>query len=750
MDPIKKIALACLFIMQAFSLPAADNKVPGSDNKFVRKADNLFIFGDYRNAMPIYARLVESNPENAQFNYRLGVCYYFSGTDILRCLPHFEKARKNYTEENEESIELYYYLGTTYHMLNRFDEAIECYTKLKTSILPDKQGLEDIKDLEEQIAACNRGKEMIKTRVPVQISDLGSNVNSEYADYAPVISGDQSMLMFTSKRKESTGGRIDEDGNYYEDIFITKKLNMEEDWQVSEKLDSSDNIKKVFMPFLFSKSKSMGNSINTREHDASVALSPDGKQLYIYRLDDVWVSDYKNDKWNRPSKLNNFINSKKDHEPSVSLTMDEKTLYFVSEREGGFGGKDIYKSEKQSDGSWGEPVNLGAAINTELDEDAPFIDPENKVLYFSSEAHGSIGGFDIFRSKQENHNWTKPENLGYPVNSGANDIFYVYNNKTKTAYFSSLREGGKGNYDIYLADYNPPKPQKTLKMLLAVTLNNKNHNMPVLIDISGPGIQNNSFVLSGDNREQEYLPGEIYTMTITGPDNQKHVTSFTIPAETQTGRYYQEVAFEEIKDNHGKVSGYKTVLYNSFFDLDSAVNKTEFAKLNNKTEAYSSYLESRKDLNDPELKIISFNEKETEEKVIVNNNSAAEKTNLNISPAHFEFAQSKPDHEGLNELKKAAEILSSDTQLKIKITGHTDSKGDERFNQRLSEQRALSAAGYLMSKGISSSRIITEGKGEKEPAASETKADGSDNEEGRKQNRRVEFSIFKTNISPLK
>jgi outer membrane protein OmpA-like peptidoglycan-associated protein len=736
MDPLRKITLICLALVNALCSFAGDHRSGKPDNKFVRKADNLFIFCDYKNALPIYEKLAEANPENAQFNFRLGVCYYYSGTDVLKCLPFFEKAKKSFTEDTEEAIDLYYYLGTTYHMINRFDEAIACYTKLKAFILPDKQGQEDIRDLDNQIAACTRGKEMILHPVNAAISDLGTSVNSEYADYAPIITNDQSMLMFTSKRKECTGGRTDEDGNYYEDVFISRKM-PDGDWNASARLDTAEPLRHNFLQF--SRSKSLGNSINTREHDASVALSPDGRQLYIYRLDDVWVSDYRNDKWNKPSRLNNFISSKKSHEPSVSLTMDEKTLYFVSEREGGYGGKDIYRSEKQSDGTWGEPQNLGPLINSEYDEDAPFIDSENHTLYFSSEAHGSIGGFDVFKSKLENSSWSVPESMGYPVNSGANDIFYVYNSKEKTAYFSSIRENGLGNYDIYMVDYNPRKPDRFIKTRFAVTLNNQLKNSPTIIEIMNPDHYRDSLRLTNHTTDGGiYKPGETYSITITTPLSGKYTTSFKIPENAKAENYYQEIAFDEIKDKDGKVTGYKTTLYNAFFDLDSAIKNTEFAGMKDKTKAFAAYLQTIKNSDNPALKASVYEEKAAANTIVAANSTAP----AAFGSILFEYGEDHISTQFTAEVEKISAYLAGNRSATLKITGYSDSEGDEKFNRSLSERRALSLKKYFIEKGISASRISTAGKGENNPAAPNTNPDGSDNPEGRKLNRRVEFIIL--------
>jgi outer membrane protein OmpA-like peptidoglycan-associated protein/tetratricopeptide (TPR) repeat protein len=727
MGIIKKVVLTFLLLCNAVLLLTAGNPTK-SDNRVIRKADNLFIFCDYKNALPIYEKLAAMNPLNAQYNYRLGVCYYYSGTDVLKCLPYFETARKYFTEGDEEAIDLYYYLGTTYHMVNRFDEAIACYTRLKACILPDKQGQQDIKELEDQIAACLRGKELMKHPVNVSILNPGPSINSEFADYAPVITKDQSMLLFTSKRKECTGGRTDEDGNYYEDVFISRKQEGR-DWEPSVRLDTAENNKRNF--FFFSRSKTPG-SINTKEHDASVALSPDGTQLYIYRLDDVWVSDYKNEKWNKPSRLSHFINSRKSHEPSVSLTMDEKTLYFVSEREGGFGGKDIYKSEKQNDGSWGIPVNLGAAINTEYDEDAPFIDSDNGVLYFSSEGHGSIGGFDVFKSKLKDGNWSAPENMGYPVNSGANDIFFAYNSRLKTGYFSSIREDGRGNYDIFIADYNPKKDKRFIKARLAVTQNGIFKNEPVYIEIRDASQHLDSLKLTNSNTDAGiYQPGATYRMTITTPSFGKYTSEFTIPENTGTENSYQEISFEEIKDSEGRITGYKTTLYNAFFNMDSAVVHTPFENIGDKAKAFSGYVHSVKGQNNPALVKSVYLEETT-------TTAISDK----FSSILFEYDSDKFDPSYENELNKVYEYLQQNKKSGVQIIGYADSRGEEKYNLLLSERRALNVKRYLIKKGIAPSRLKIKGKGESDLLSPETNESGAHSTEAGKQNRRVEFIIW--------
>jgi outer membrane protein OmpA-like peptidoglycan-associated protein len=636
MDTHKKLAITFVFSLFCTIGLSGFNTTTPPDNKIVRKADNLFIFCDYKDALPAYQKLLESNPENGLFNYRLAVCYFYSSTDVLKCIPLFEKARTILNKDDEEAADLNYYLGTAYRMINRFDDAIECFTHLKSLIIPDKEGTEFIKELDQEIINCNTGKILISKPIAVSITNLGPLVNSEFPDYSPVISKDESMLLFTSKRKECTGGRTDEEGNYYEDIFVCRK-EKNYPWQSSVRLDTSFITKRNLQLFNFSKTKN-DRSINTKRHDASVALSPDGKQLYIYRLDDLWVSDLNNNTWEKPTRLNHFINTKKSHEPSLSLSMDEKTLYFVSERPGGYGGKDIYKSEKQNDGTWGEPSNLGAIINTEYDEDAPFIDPDDKTLYFSSQAHGSMGGFDIYKTKLQNGNWTIPENMGYPVNSGADDIFFVFNSSEKTGYFSSIREGGIGNFDIYKLEYQ----------------------------------DKNQIAEAGLNEETE-------------------------------------VQYAKLNAGSEKLSGGTEMLFHN--SLSKLIQKSN----TNSSESF------------PENNLINSVDK------------------LNVSAVLYEFNKTELNADNIFELNKAYEYLKSNPDDTLIITGYADSKGNEAYNLKLSAERSYKAKKYLISKGIGENRIITIGKGEANPLFPNENSDGTDNQVGRKFNRRIEFEIKKVN-----
>jgi len=698
--------LLTLFSCFYFSLAmvADDNKENINTKKNARKADNYFVFSKYMDALPLYENLVKEEPENIEYNYRLGLCYYFSNKNILNSISYFEKAKSNFNA-NDTIEELYLWLGYAYQTNNEFEKAIDSYNNFKRYILKTKEGIEGLIELENDIERCKRGIEAKSTKPNIIITNLGSTVNSEYPDYAPVLTPDENSLLFTSKRKGSTGNKLDEDKYYFEDVYISTKSN--NNWNNSHLLDSI-NEKKY-------DSAINQNNINTKSHDASIAISNDGKQLYIYRENDIWISNLNNQKWSKPEKLNQLIDAKKSHEPSVSLTIDKNTLYFVSERKGGFGGKDIYKASKLADGNWGDVTNLGPEINTPYDEDAPFIDAETGELYFSSEGHNSIGGFDIFKTKISNEKWEKPENLGWPINSGADDIFYILNNKKDKAYFTSLRNDGLGNYDIYEITY---LDRISIKANIIAKNESTNKNINGVVQF----LFNNELIDSiqvDNSKSAELKANKNYQILIpSGVKNSTNNITYTTPQQLNpNNELYQEIIYEDEKDEKGNIIGIRTTSYLAYTNLG------EQAK-NNFT-----------------LKEVAEVEKQSfvdfyENPLLANNSNG-----IKFKTILFDFEKDDVKNEWYEELNKIANYLSENTATKMNIIGHTDSKGSDIYNYILSLKRANQVKKYLIAKGVQKNRLVSKGEGEKQPIEANENNDGSDNEQGRTQNRRVEFYI---------
>jgi hypothetical protein len=390
-----------------------------------KKADAYFFHELYSAALPGYLYELRKDPENGELNLKAGVCLLYSGHKS-ESIPYLEKAIQKGVSD------AYLWLGQAYHAQNQIDLALSNYLLYKKNA-PVNSIL--YAEAERHIDISLRAREMQKKPVRVDIENLGPGINSSSADYVPLVSADESLLIFTSRREGSTGGYKDHNGHYFEDLYFSTRENN-----------------------IWTPAANMGGTVNTSSHDASVGLSADGQKLIIYKMSegsyggDLYLSALSGQNWEAPRPIDGEINSPY-WEPSACFSADNNFLFFSSDRPGGYGGRDIWLSKKLPDGTWGKPVNLGGIINTPFDDDAPFFHPDGKTLYFSSKGHSTMGGFDIFHSvMQPDNGWSIPENVGYPINTVDDDIYFVLSADGKHAYYSSDREGGLGDKDIYMIE----------------------------------------------------------------------------------------------------------------------------------------------------------------------------------------------------------------------------------------------------------------------------------------------------------
>jgi len=429
---MRKVLLLIPAVLVFLSAYAQEKKMSGKEKKEIEiygaDAEYLFSEGNYYRALPLYLKLIKLDSAEEYYWYRAGICYIYTD-EKEKSITFLEKVY----DEDADVKDIQYYLGRAYHINFKFDTAITVFKKY----LAGHPSEEKKRSALNYIKYCINAKELVSHPVRAYIRNLGPGINTSASEYAPVITADESELIYTYRGPLSTGGlmndkfRADTNGEYYEDIFISHKLG--DNWLAPEPIAE----------------------LNTKANDASIAISTDGQQLFTFNSNehnggDIFVSTLDGYKWSKPVPLGPNINTP-FWEGSCSLTSDGKTLYFASERPGGFGGRDIWVSRKQTDGSWGPPKNLGKNINTELDEDAPFIHPDGVTLFFSSEGWNSMGGSDIFYSTLNlaDSTWSIPINLGYPINSPDDDRYYVLNADGSRGYFSSNRKGGYGQQDLY-------------------------------------------------------------------------------------------------------------------------------------------------------------------------------------------------------------------------------------------------------------------------------------------------------------
>ncbi|MBI4929780.1 MAG: PD40 domain-containing protein [Bacteroidetes bacterium] len=404
-----------------------------SDRETFEKAETVIHDENYLDALPLYQNLLKKYPDDGYLNYRLGICYLYRSDIPEKSLEYLKIA-------NDKKIpvsDLSFYYGRALHLNYLFSDAIKQFQNCISS----KPSSKLIANSKLYIEYCKNAKEQVALPLDIAIKNIGKDINTQWAEYVPVISSDEVFLIFTYRGLRSMGGlqsiytdsKVLPDSlkQYYEDIFYSYKIGSR--WIVPDPI---------------------GGNINTNYHDAAVALSADGQKLFIFKSTpkdngDIYMSILDGNMWSNPVSLGKNINTN-SWEGSCSLSADEKIIYFSSERTGGFGGKDIWKSQLQPDGSWGKAENLGSIINTQYDEDAPFIHPDGKMLHYSSNGLKSMGGYDVFRTYLQNDgSWSKPQNLGYPVNTVDDDIYYVVSADGSKGYYSSARAGGFGMQDIY-------------------------------------------------------------------------------------------------------------------------------------------------------------------------------------------------------------------------------------------------------------------------------------------------------------
>ncbi len=430
----KKALLTAILVISSaalsFSQTTNTKKWRRTENDSMQNALLLYEEENYLLALPIYEKLYTAHPKEEYLKYCYGKC----------ALQRSDKHEIALTlladvyEKNNKVDNIEYDLARANHYNYKFDEALALIEKA----LSNKKVNPQTKVLAKQLKQyCINAKEFYSHPTNAEIKNAGMVLNTESDEYVPVISADESIMLFTYRGKESNGGlqnalqQPDPNGIYYEDVFQSLKENG--NWTTPTPV----------------------KTINTNSHDAAIAISADGMHLFTYKDNgddhgDIYMSNMVNGEWSVPQKLKGTVNSY-SWEGSCSMTADGRQLYFSSERGGGFGGRDIYRATLLADSTWGNVINLGDSINTALDDDAPFIHPDGVTLFYSSKGKNSMGDYDVFQSRL---NWldstfSSPINLGYPINTPDGDRFYVLSANSERGYYASGKSGGFGLQDIY-------------------------------------------------------------------------------------------------------------------------------------------------------------------------------------------------------------------------------------------------------------------------------------------------------------
>lgn len=399
-------------------------------------ADSYYIYGDYKTAAKMFKIIESVDPEFTELYFKVGYSH-FQLKEYKIAVPYFKKG----ISFDNESL---FYLTKIYlrqQNLAEADSTLALYSSNWRELYA-KHSKDDIKLLKAKIEMA---KKMIANPENVKILNLGENINTENHEYVPLIDGDESKLIFTSKKVTVINGLII-DELPFEEIYISYR-NDDGSWK-----------KPIDIP---------GN-INSRTNLACVGLSTDGEKLFVFKPNenlyagDIHESNLIDGKWTTPILLDDHINNYQSTESSATVSLDGNVIYFSSNREGGYGGFDIYRVVRLPNGEWSWAKNLGPTINTARNDDSPFLHPDGKTMYFSSEGHENMGGYDIFYSILEDGDWSSPSNLGYPINTTSDDVHFVISANEQHGYYSTEKESGFGGQDIYMIDYLEKKLRQSI------------------------------------------------------------------------------------------------------------------------------------------------------------------------------------------------------------------------------------------------------------------------------------------------
>jgi len=650
-----------------------------ADQQLVLVADEMYNFGDVKDALEVYVQALEMNPKNERANFMAGKAYLTTTQKDL-ALKYLLKA---YELNPNVADNILLLIGTAYHLNYEFDNAISYYNQYRTKIITNAEGAKPFSEqdnsseerkIERKIYECENGKVYIKTPLDIELLNLGEGVNSEFKDYGPILNTDRSKIYFTSRRKGSTGGNKDNDNEFFEDIYRSDKTGNA--WATAVNL---------------------GYPVNSELHESCIGISSDEQELFLYIDNDKYKGDIfyckKDNKgnWGMPKSLSKLINTPDFIENSMSLTPDGKTLFFSSNKAGGFGGQDIYVSKKDAKGEWGIPVNLGSYLNTEYDDESPFLGMDGKTLYFSSKGHRGMGGFDIYKSNYDSSTqiWSKPENLLYPINSTEDDTYFILSADGIYGYFSSNKNIGLGDADIY-----------------RFKMPDKNFKDPVF------KVDSTTFTLV--EKDSLKKNANEYTFNIQVTDKE---TGQILEAEVQVIDTEDDKLLDQSVSKKGLYD--KTLTFTQKTRLVISIKKEGYL-----FQDISVKIDPESKQNRTITRTITMEKPVVGSKYVLRN-------------LYYDFDKADLRKESHTELNNLLRLLQDSPNMKIEIGSHTDDMGSKEYNYNLSQRRAQSVVNWLIAKGISSSRLIPKGYGEDEPLVS-----NDDEKEGRELNRRTEIKIL--------
>lgn len=738
----KHVGLVVLLFISSYTY--TQNLSKSEERRTLKKARKSLQKEDYPNAKKLYSKLVNHNPKAANYSYENGLSYFFSNKDKEKSIPLFESSITNMADDTIP--EAFFYLGRAYHLNQEFEKSTNNFNSFIPFIDTDsKYGQDLLKQVEFYKQLNKKGKDFIATKDPnIKITNVGNKVNTSDREYAPVLYDD--AFIFTSRRFNNSNKKAI-DLLPYEDIYLAKKI--DNTWQL---INEKQEIKK-YLP----------ENINIKKHNASVSYAKNGTQLFAYKEDKLWYSNKENENWSELKEFDKIINSSLYNVPSITVSSDGNTIFFVTTKKDGIGGKDIYTS-KFSNNQWSTPEILSTTINTPLDEDAPYLSDDGKTLYFASKGFDGLGGYDIYKSELVNGEWTPSIHMGIPINSPSDDIYFSIDKEEESGFLASNRIGTFGSLDIFSFSLSCPNIKNTQ---LRGLVYNKNSIQPLNAKLSLVDTENNKLVkevVTVPSTGKFLLiaqPEKNYDLTIEADGFEQHKFNFSLPKQCEFYDLFAEIGLEQFVDDQTKKEYQIATFKGSFYNYLQKINelqKTSSIDTSNidnviplsKTPNDNNYIDDKLLLafnQTIDTSNIDFNYFILTDTLELPEGTLAKYYIPTFENIYFDFDKHSLRQKSIDELDKVADYMQSEKgkEMVLKIVGHTDSKGSNNYNIILSKRRANSALNYLVKKGVEKTKIVIEYRGEEEPEAPNLNQDGSDNPQNRQLNRRVTLSLTNPN-----
>ncbi|MBI5010999.1 MAG: OmpA family protein [Bacteroidia bacterium] len=656
--------------------------------KAIQAADSYFYYEqDYEMAANLYKPLADSYPENANLSAKLGTSYLnVDGrrSDALKYLKmavlNVVKNDDEYTEFGEKApLDTYLYIAIAYQQNDSLDKAITLFTEAKRKL--SGMDIFSAEYINNQIRNCKYAKEAQKNPLRTETALLMPWLKDFPGACNPVLAKNDSVFVFTQRQKGKT--RI---------LYSYRN----ENWKYPVDIT---------------------NQLGGIERYYSNSITADGRYLVIY-LDDgddgnLYYSQRKDSTWSKIRSIGRTINTIY-WESHGFITPDGNTLFYASNQPGGRGELDIWKTQKEKDGSWRKPVNCGNVVNTPYNENTPFFNPDNNTLLFSSSGHTSIGGYDVFRSVLKNGSWSHPTGLPYPVNKTIDDSFITFNNRD-TGYIVSYYDENAGYRNIYAIKMGSPVDKRITAEGIVTTQDGQAIDpgkANIIITDAHTGIPLRSIKVNDPSTYRvEVKPGELKILISRIGSKTDSINNKPKTEVTEKPRHLTDTGFFSFTVNPGD---YLVYILQPGYKTDTIALNLPSVFSGNSVHINSSLVPEK-----------------------VANNSF-----LIIKNIFFEFDSYTLDNQAISSLDMLRTILVDYQDLRIEVAGYTDSKGTPEHNLRLAEKRAGIIIDYLTKTGISPARLIKKVYGSTDFAALNTNVDGSDNPEGRKYNRRATFGII--------